>query len=65
MHKNKKTVYEQAKISCLGVISWQGAIGDGGVVQPITRRQILESSKLKDFADNNIKFDENRRKLSK
>ena len=33
--------------------------------QPITRRQILDSSKLKEFADNNLKFDENGRKLSK
>ena len=33
--------------------------------QPITRRQILDSSKLKEFADDNFKFDENGRKLSK
>ena len=32
---------------------------------PITRRQILVSSKLKGFADDNFKFDENSRKLSK
>ena len=32
---------------------------------PITRRQILESSKLKEFADDNFKFDKNGRKLSK
>ena len=31
----------------------------------ITRRQILYSSKLKEFADNNFKFDENGRKLSR
>ena len=31
----------------------------------MTRRQILDSSKLKEFADNNFKFDENDRKLSK
>ena len=31
----------------------------------ITRRQILDSSKLKEFADDNVKFDENGRKLSK
>ena len=31
----------------------------------ITRRQILDSSKMRDFADDNIKFDENGRKLSK
>ena len=33
--------------------------------QPITRRQILDSSKLKEFTDDNFKFDENGRKLSK
>ena len=32
---------------------------------PITRRQILESSKMKEFADDNYNFDENDRKLSK
>ena len=31
----------------------------------ITRRQILDSSKLKGFADDNFKFDENNRKLFK
>ena len=32
---------------------------------PITRRQILGSSKLKEFADDNLKFEENGRKLFK
>ena len=32
---------------------------------PITRRHILDSSKLKEFADDNFKFDENGRELSK
>ena len=31
----------------------------------MTRRQILDSSKLKEFADDNFKFDENGRKVSK
>ena len=31
----------------------------------LTRQQMLDSSKLKEFADNNFKFDENGRKLSK
>ena len=31
----------------------------------MTRRQILDSSKLKDFAENNLKFEENDRKLFK
>ena len=34
-------------------------------VQAITRRQILDSSKLKEVADDNFKFDKNGRKLSK
>ena len=33
--------------------------------KPITRRQILDSSKLKEFADDTFKFDKNGRKLSK
>ena len=33
--------------------------------KPITRRQILDSSELKDFAVDNFKFDENGRNLSK
>ena len=32
---------------------------------PITRRQILDSAKLNEFADDNFKFKENGRKLSK
>ena len=32
---------------------------------PITRQQILDPAKLKEFADDNFKFDENGRKLSK
>ena len=35
------------------------------IYQPITRGQIVDSSKLKDVADDNFKFDENGRKLSK
>ena len=34
-------------------------------LKTITRRQILVSSKLKEFADDNFKFDENGRQLSK
>ena len=32
---------------------------------PITRRQISDSSKLKEFAEDNFKFDKKARKLSK
>ena len=31
---------------------------------PFPKRQILDSSKLKEFADDNFKFDENAGKLS-
>ena len=32
---------------------------------PFPKRQILNTSKLKEFADDNLEFDENNRKLSK
>ena len=32
---------------------------------PLPKRHILDSSKLKEFADDNFKFDENGTKLSK
>ena len=35
------------------------------VTKPMTRRQISDSSKLKEFTEDNFKFDENGRKLSK
>ena len=35
------------------------------VFQPILKPQILDSSKLKEFADDNFKFGENSRKFSK
>ena len=41
----------------------QGLIGKG--FKPITRRQILDSSKVKKFADDNFEYDENGRTLSK
>ena len=43
------------------IVEVQGDIN----LNPITRRQILDSFKLKELADNNLKFDENGRKLSK
>ena len=36
-----------------------------GLNKPITRRQILNSSKLKDFAEDNLKFEENGRMIFK
>ena len=50
------------KLSVIGVFK-MGIYGVKG--QPITRRQNLDSSKLKDFADGNLKFEENGRKLFK
>ena len=44
---------EEFKICCLG----KG--------KPFPKRQILDSSKQKEFADDNFKFDENGRKFSK
>ena len=35
------------------------------LLKPMTRRQILDTSKLKEFADYNFKFDEKGRKLFK
>ena len=43
----------------------QSGVACNMIPSPITRRQILDSSKLKEFADDNFKFDENGRKLSK
>ena len=34
-------------------------------INPLPDKKFLDSSKLKEFADNNFKFDENGRKLSK
>ena len=36
-----------------------------GLPQPSPKRQILDSSKVKEFADDNYKFGENARKFSK
>ena len=36
-----------------------------GNILPFLKRQILDSSKLKEFADDNFKFDKNGRKFSK
>ena len=44
---------EESKICCLG---W---------VNPLPDDKFLDSSKLKEFADDNFKFNENGRKLSK
>ena len=44
---------------------YSGSLIVGIVRQPITRQQILDSSKLKEFADDNFTFDENGSKLSK
>ena len=43
----------------------KGYSHDDFFLSPITRRQILDSSKWKDFADDSLKFEENGRKLLK
>ena len=48
-------------MSLVGTIPHELILG----IQPFPKHQILDSSKLKEFADNNFKFDENGRKLSK
>ena len=40
--------------------TWYGRVQK--LLLPITRRQILDSSKLREFADDNFKFDESGRK---
>ena len=40
-------------------------VSDNPECKPVTKRQIIDSSKLKEFADDNFKFDENGRKFSK
>ena len=41
------------------------ALADDFNALPFTKRQILDSSKLKDLTDDNFKFDENARKFFK
>ena len=44
----------------------ENTVGKGEIAPyPINRQQILDSSKLKEFADDNFKFDKNGRKISK
>ena len=42
-----------------------GTLGNEIQSKPFSKRQILDSSKLKEFADDNFEFDENRGKFSK
>ena len=34
------------------------------IYQPFSKRQIVDSSKLKDFADDNFKFDKKKKKMA-
>ena len=52
--KSRKHHENRIKSLSLKILNW-----------PITRRQILDSSKLKEFVDDNFKFDKSCRKLSK
>ena len=56
--------YEKRRNCSLRAISPFPTVFSKGLF-PVTRQQILDSSKLKEFADDNFKFDENGRKLSK
>ena len=53
----------------INFIIWATCLSSGQVwnyvLKPITRRQVLDSSKLKEFADDNFKFEKNGRKVSK
>ena len=53
----------------LGQSPWTGValpqVVDFDIYQPFPNQQILDSSKLKDFADNNFKLDENSAQFSK
>ena len=49
----------------LQLCSYASTKHTNNIYEPITRRQILDSSKLEEFADDNFKFEENGRKLSK
>ena len=68
--RNLKTWERLAKAKVYTTILPISACTDGhglipSEIAPITRRQISDSSKLKEFALDNFKFDENGRKLSK
>ena len=62
-----KFLFSQKSLSCCLQMLWIWSLKFCCLVKsyPITRRQILDSSKLKDFADDNLKFEENGRKLFK
>ena len=50
-------------LRCTGICLF--CVGGYLLSKPFPKRQILDSSKLKEFADDNFKFDENGRKCSK
>ena len=58
-----KTLWEKEKMLVTSIFFFFLQCFQKGL--PITRRQILDSSKLEEFADDNFKFGENGRKLSK
>ena len=54
---------DRPRMSCHVQTLWTGL--EIHCIEPFPKRQILDASKLKEFADDNFKFDENGRKLSK
>ena len=50
---------------CVSCISHKQVIPKLWIHSPFPKQQILDSSKLREFGDDNFKFDENCRKISK
>ena len=65
--KEKFACYEQFLLfpQCFQKTCTADTLKQGLVWERIPKQQILDSSKLKEFADDNFKFDENGRKFSK
>ena len=51
--------------SMLNVLELQITPAIFPIIQPFPKRKILDSSKLKEYADDNLNFDENGKKFSK
>ena len=65
MTRGGGTMGGQIKMGILGILSTISPACDLLCLFNSTRRQILDSSKLNEFADDNFKLDENGRKFSK
>ena len=63
--KKKKIYYHLREISPFVTFILPNILYKTKLLPDITRRQILDSSKLKEFADDNFKFDKNGKKVLK